>query len=295
MLKSMTGFARSQGQYEDCSWTWEIKSVNGKSLDMRSRFPHGFDSLDMPTRKAVSGAFKRGNFSLGLNLKQSQFSSKLRINQDILGQLGTLLGTLKSNVPDATPPSLDGLLNIKGAVEVEEQEVSEEFRAALEKEILESLSLVITGLAEMRTTEGVQMQVVLQGQLDSILNLCAQAEKLSVFQPEAIKEKLQGQVNELLVAVPPLSEDRLAQEAALLMIKADIREELDRLKAHSETAQELLNSDEPVGRRLDFLCQEFNREANTLCSKSSDVELTNIGMALKATIEQFREQVQNIE
>ncbi len=295
MLKSMTGFARSQGQYEECSWTWEIKSVNGKALDLRCRFPHGFDGLDMPTRKAVSTAFKRGNFSLGLNLKQSQSAGKLRINQDFLNQLGSLMETLKANAPDATPPSLDGLLNIKGAVEIEEVEENEAFRVALEKEILDSLGTALKSLDKMREAEGAQMGKVLQGQLDSIVSLCGEAEKMSVMQPETLKEKLKGQVAELLNSVPPLSEDRLAQEAALLMTKADIREELDRLKAHGETAQELLGSGEPVGRRLDFLCQEFNREANTLCSKSSDVELTRVGMTLKATIEQFREQVQNIE
>jgi len=291
----MTGFARSQGQFEDCSWTWEVKSVNGKALDMRCRFPHGFDSLDMRARKEISERFKRGSFSINLNIKRAGSSGRLTVTREFLDQLPELLSLIKDKAPEATPPSLDGLLGLKGVVEVEESEETEEFRLALEAAVMTSFSEALEGLQTMRATEGGQMEAVLNNQISHIADLTAQAAKTAAMRPEAIRQKLNKQIAELLESSPALSEERLNQETALLITKADIREELDRLTAHVESALELLKSDDPVGRRLDFLCQEFNREANTLCSKSSDVELTNVGLALKATIEQFREQVQNIE
>ena len=295
MLKSMTGFARSQGQYQGCSWTWEVKSVNGKALDMRCRFPHGFDGVEMLTSNEISKQFKRGRFSVNLNMKTSGSSGRLTVNQEFLDQLPTLLTLVKEKAPDATAPSLDGLLGLKGVVEVEEADETEEFRSALESAIVTSLGDAVSGLKTMRETEGGQMEAVLRGQIEHVATLTAKAEKMAALRPEAIRQKLTKQIEELLEASPALSEERLNQETALLISKADIREELDRLIAHVESVRELLQSTEPVGRRLDFLCQEFNREANTLCSKSSDVELTNVGLELKATIEQFREQVQNIE
>ena len=295
MLKSMTGFARSQGQFQDCSWSWEVKSVNSKALDMRCRFPYGFDSLEMLTRKEISKQFKRGSFSVNLNLKMSEGNGRLTVNQEFLDQLPSLLALMKEKAPDAKPPSLDGLLGLKGVIVVEESDETEEFRMGLERAVMASLSEALKGLKSMRETEGGQMETVLTNQIAHISELAGQAEKMAAMRPEALKQKLNKQIEELLESSPALSEERLNQETALLITKADIREELDRLIAHVESARELLKSTDPVGRRLDFLCQEFNREANTLCSKSSDVELTNVGLALKATIEQFREQIQNIE
>ena len=292
MLKSMTGFARSQGQFEDCSWTWEI---NSKALDLRCRFPFGFDSLDMPTRKEISQRFKRGSFSVNLNLKRADSGGKLTVNRDLLDQLPDLLALLKEKAPDATPPSLDGLLALKGVVEVKEPEETEDFRVALEAAIMENFAIAIESLGQMRAGEGEQLYTVLTGLITQIIALTADADKMAALRPEATRQKLTKQITELMDSSLSLSEERLSQEVALLVSKGDIREELDRLVAHVESARTLLDSAEPVGRQLDFLCQEFNREANTLCSKSSDVELTNVGLALKATIEQFREQVQNIE
>ncbi len=294
-LYSMTGFARAEGHGESCSWIWEAKSVNAKGLDVRCRLPMGFEGLEPAVRGAAQERFRRGNLTINLSLTWTRANGSYRINQSVLDEVLAILPDLRGKISDADPPSLDGLLGLRGVIEPIEEELPDEVRAALESAILDDLGAALDSLKTMRGDEGARLAEVLDRQVEAIGELCGKAEELAALQPDAIRERLTEQVAELMEQTPALPEERLAQEAALLMTKADVREELDRLKAHRKAAKELLASDGGIGRKLDFLCQEFNREANTLCAKSSDVELTKVGIDLKTVIEQFREQVQNIE
>ena len=294
-ISSMTGFARAEGRKDSRSWTWEVKSVNARSLDVRCRVPAGFERLEHPARERVKERFRRGNVTLALSVSSSQGEAGYRVNHAVLGELLATLPEIIKQVPDAGPPSVDGLLALKGVMEPVEDDLGDDDREALDAEILADLVSALESLAAMRGDEGSKLAMVLNERLDDIGRLCGEAEKLAEAQPQAIHEKLKAQVQALLDDMPALPEERLAQETALLASKADLREELDRLKAHLEVARGLMIADGGVGRKLDFLCQEFNRETNTLCSKSQDIGLTRIGLDLKATIEQFREQVQNIE
>ena len=294
-ISSMTGFARAEGHEDDFSWTWEVKSVNGKGLDVRCRLPAGFESLDQPVRARTAKRFRRGNISLALTVQGNQVRGSYRVNRAVLDDILSLLPEIRERFPDAGPPHVEGLLALRGVIEPVEDEPSEEARQAAETAVLAGLDEALESLASMRDQEGARLASVLTTHLDGIGRLCAEAEGLAAAQPDAIKERLRVQVAALLDAVPALPEERLAQEAALLMAKADVREELDRLKAHRDAARDLMGGDGAIGRKLDFLCQEFNREANTLCSKSVDLALTRVGIELKAGVEQLREQVQNIE
>lgn len=291
----MTGFARAQGQFGAVSWTWELKSVNARGLDVRCRLPAGHEALDGPAREAATKGLKRGNVSVTLNLTRGSEAPTIRVNEQLLLELARRMHAMQHRFPDFAAPRLDTLFAVKGVVEVVEEEEDDEARDARFSAMLTSLGHAVTGLAEMRLVEGTRLAQVLTGHLDEIARLTAAAEGTASLRPEAARERLQTLVANLLGASPQLSEERLAQEAALLVGKADVREELDRLKAHVGAARDLLAGGGAVGRKLDFLCQELNREANTLCSKSADVELTRLGLDLKAVIEQFREQVQNIE
>jgi len=291
----MTGFAQIEGQLEPCRWTWELKSVNGKGLDIRCRLPQGFEALESVAKKRAQAKFNRGNVSMGLAFNRDQAGGGYRINEAVLSDLLNALPALKDRVGDARPLSLDGLLGLRGVIEPVEEELGSDEREELEAAIMTSLDQALDALSTMREGEGARMALVLGEQLETIDGLSQEAEGLAVMQPDAIRERLQKQVAELLDQSPTLPEERLAQEAAVLMTKADVREELDRLMAHHQAASALLREGGSIGRKLDFLCQEFNREANTLCSKSVDVKLTNVGIELKAVIEQLREQVQNIE
>jgi len=291
----MTGFARTEGRKDTCSWTWEVKSVNAKGLDVRCRLPNGFERLEKPLRDRTSGRFKRGNITVALNTVWNEGEAGFRINHVVLGELLAAMPEIQKQIPDAGMPSIDGLLALRGIIEPVEEDLDEEAREALEAELLDGFDAALEALSGMRDDEGERLSETLTARLDDISRLCDAAEALAVMQPDAIREKLKTQVEALLEDVPAIPEERLAQEAALLMTKADVREELDRLKAHHEAALGLMTGTGAVGRKLDFLCQEFNREANTLCSKSQDTDLTRIGLDLKAAIEQFREQVQNIE
>ena len=294
-VSSMTGFARSEGQKDGCSWTWELKSVNSKGLDVRCRVPAGYENLEKAARDRIAKTFKRGNLSVNLTVRWFKGDAGFRVNPVVLGELLATLPDIRMQLPDAGPPSIDGLLALRGVIEPVEEELTDEARLGLESEILESFDAALAALSAMRNDEGARLTESLDARLDEIAGLSGEAEKLAALQPDTIRERLKTQVEALLEDVPALSEERLAQEAALLMTKADIREELDRLKAHEQAARDLMGNGGAVGRKLDFLCQEFNREANTLCSKCQDVTLTRIGLDLKSSIEQFREQVQNIE
>ncbi len=294
-IASMTGFARSSGSVEDYSWNWEAKSVNGKGLDVRCRLPQGFEEIDVEARNATGKTFKRGNFNLILTVQETTRQSQYQVNQELLDQLVETTNRIRENSDEFDKPSLDGLLAVRGVIEPVSESEDEASRSARKKEVLGGLAEVLAALEKNRAAEGARIAKALFEQLNAIIKLCGQAEKLAALQPDTIREKLHQQVAELLEAVPSLPAERLAQEAAVLMTKADVREELDRLQAHIEAARVLMEEGGVIGRRLDFLCQEFNREANTLCSKAADVELSKVGLELKAVIEQYREQVQNIE
>jgi len=293
----MTGFARSQGRTESgATWVWEARSVNHKGLDLRCRVPSGFEAWETKVRDATTQRFTRGAITVGLVLNGVAEAPAYTLNEPLLNELVRMAQALRARHGEAlAPPSIDGLLAVKGVLEVGEDSPDPEQTQARDTALQDSLEQTLASLSAMRAREGARLEIVLTDQLSRIDALTRQARALAAVQPEAIKARLKAQVAELLGASPALPEDRLAQEAALLATKADVREELDRLGAHVAEARRLLAKGGPVGRRLDFLCQEFNREANTLCSKSCDVELTALGLDLKTVIDQMREQVQNLE
>jgi uncharacterized protein (TIGR00255 family) len=293
----MTGFARREGGDAKVTWSWEIKSVNGRSLDLRCRIPNGYEPLEAVAREAVPKHCARGNVTIALIVGRAEAGPNLRVNRDLLDQLVRLAGELETKTDGKilAPARLDGLLNVKGVLEVAEEEESSAETEARVAAMRKDLQAALKDLTAARRAEGKHLKVAFEAHLQTIEDLTAKASQSAEAQPEALKARLKSLVEELLEAVPALPEDRLAQEAALLAARGDVREELDRLRAHSAAAKELLEGGGTVGRRLDFLCQEFNREANTLCSKASDIELTRIGLDLKSAVEQLREQVQNIE
>ncbi len=253
------------------------------------------DGLEPIARAAVAERLRRGNVTVALTLMRGAKPPKVRINREVLAQLVEVVKELESAV-EAAPPRLDGLLGVRGVVDViEEEDEDEAVRQARLERIAATLAEALEALRGMRIAEGARLAALVRGHLDEIERLRAAAAGCAAAQPDMLRERLRTQVAALLETVPALPEERLAQEAALLIAKGDVREELDRLAAHVAAARDLIAEPGAVGRKLDFLCQEFNREANTLCSKSTDVELTRIGLALKAAIEQLREQVQNIE
>jgi len=293
-LSSMTGFARGQGVAGTYAWAWELKSVNSKGLDLKLRLPPGWDAIEAPVRAKASEALSRGSVFANLTVSRQNAAPAVRVNEPVLA---AVLATLKglSGKVDAAPPTLDGILSLKGVIEVSEAEENEEERATADAAIVAGFVQALKGLAEMRRTEGDALGKILTGRLSEIAGLAARAEATPGRKPEAIKARLSEKIAELLDGSQRFDADRLHQEAMLLATKADIREELDRLAAHVAQAKKLISSGGPIGRKLDFLAQELNRESNTLCSKANDLELTNIGLDLKAVVEQFREQVQNLE
>ena len=296
-IASMTGYARAEGRDASTSWLWEAKSVNGKGLDVRCRLPHGLDGVEIAARDLATRKLKRGNVQLSLNLTAIAQGPGLRVNKEFLEELVALVDELGPSHQNIAPARWDGLLAVKGVLEAAngDEAEAEETRAAREVAIKADLEAVLDSLAAMRLVEGERIKAVLASQLDEIEILADRAGGTAALRPEALRERLRQQVAAVLEAAPSLAEDRIAQEVALIAVKADVREELDRLRAHVAAARDLIAQGGAVGRKLDFLSQEFNREANTLCSKSSDVELTRIGLDMKAVIDQFREQVQNIE
>jgi uncharacterized protein (TIGR00255 family) len=293
-LSSMTGFSRSEGVSGASVWAWEIKSVNSKGLDIKLRLPSGMDSAEPLARQKVAAAISRGSIFASLNVKREAAVSEVRINETVLAQVAEAARLIAERI-DARAPAIDGLLAIRGVIDVVEPEEGEDERQALQSAVLAGLDRALTGLAAMRASEGAALETVLTARLDEIAGLKKDAEDNPARRPEAIKARLAEQVAVLLDSNKAFDPDRLHQEAILLASKADIREELDRLDAHVAAARKLLAEGGPVGRKLDFLSQEFNRETNTLCSKANDLSLTATGLSLKAAVEQFREQVQNLE
>jgi uncharacterized protein (TIGR00255 family) len=293
-LSSMTGFAREQGVSGPYAWAWELKSVNAKGFDLRLRMPQGWDAIDAPVRAKAAEALARGTVYGNLSIERQGVVPTVTINEGVLNAVLGAVEQLKGRI-GAAPPSVEGILGLKGVIEVSEQEVSAEQRTAAETAVVAGFNAALADLVKARRDEGAALARLLTARLDEIATLAGRAEKAPGRQADAIKARLAEQVATLLEASNRFDPERLHQEAVLLASKADIREELDRLAAHVAQAKKLIGDGGPAGRRLDFLSQELNRESNTLCAKSNDVELTNIGLELKSVVEQFREQVQNLE
>ena len=289
----MTGFARVEGALGAWSWAVEARSVNGRNLEARFRGPNGFDALERVVRDGAQARFARGQIQIALQARRAESGGGVRINSELLDQFVRLAEDYGER-PGVDRPRLDGLMAIRGVIEVAEETDTPEVRAAVEAAMGQSILAVLDGLAPSRLAEGTALAPVLAAQVDRIAELVQQAEAEAAAQPAAIRERFERRMAELIADPRPL-EDRILAEAAVMAGKADIREELDRLAAHIDAARALLTGDGAAGRRLDFLIQEFMRETNTLCSKSATVALTALGLELKATIEQFREQIQNVE
>jgi uncharacterized protein (TIGR00255 family) len=293
-LKSMTGFARAEGAHGDTSWSWEARSVNGRNLDLRLRLPTGFEALEARARALCQEKLSRGNCTINLNVKREGRQAEIRLNDAALAQ-ALEVAERAQRLTKLKAPGLDTLLAMRGVVEVVEAEESEEARAALHHALIAGLASVLDQLIAARASEGQRLERVIEKQLAMIGSLVERAANASARQPEAIAARLAEQIARLTEGASSLDPERLHQEALLIAAKADIQEELDRLGAHVAAANELIGSDQPVGRKFEFLAQEFNREANTLCSKASDIEISRIGLDLKTVIDQLREQVQNVE
>ncbi|MDQ3126496.1 MAG: YicC family protein [Pseudomonadota bacterium] len=291
-ISGMTGFGRADGADGDWSWSVEARSVNGRNLEVRFRGPPGFDGLERHAKTAAQGRLSRGQVTLGVQAKRADLGvASLKVNQDILARYLALAKQLAEE--GATPPSADGLLSLRGVLEAPEEVDDPEARAAVEGRMALTIDQALDALKLSRDREGSQLLPVITDFIDRIAALTAQAETEAAAQTDAIRERFTRRMTELTPDAPGL-EDRIFLEAASLATRADVREELDRLTAHVASARTLLQQP-PAGRKLDFLMQEFMREANTLCSKSATTALTGIGLELKAVIEQLREQVQNVE
>jgi uncharacterized protein (TIGR00255 family) len=293
-LSSMTGFARTHGVCGPYAWAWEIKAVNGKGLDLRLRLPAGWDAVESAVRSRAAETLSRGSIQAGLTVERSGAAPAVRVNTAVLEAVLGAARQLSRRI-EAAPPTLDGLLSLKGVLEISDAEECEEEKRSAEAAVIVGFADAIAALAEMRRHEGAVLARVLAARLGEIAALAQRAEFVPGRRPEAVRARLAEQVATLLAQSDRFDPDRLHQEAILIATKADVREELDRLAAHVAQAQLLIEQSGAIGRRLDFLAQELNREANTLCAKANDVELTNIGLELKAAVEQFREQVQNVE
>jgi uncharacterized protein (TIGR00255 family) len=293
-LSSMTGFARSHGASGPYTFDWELKSVNAKGFDLRLRLPPGWDELEAHAKKRAGEVLARGTVYANLNVKRANALAAVRINEDVLASVIKVAGQLAGKL-DAVAPSIDGLLAIKGVIEVVEPEADEEEDEAAKMAAASAFNEALDNLLAMRRREGTTLGQVLSQRMDEIEVLAKKAEASPGRKPEAIRARLAEQVQALLDASDRFDADRLNQEALLIAAKADVREELDRIASHISQTRELIGKGGSIGRRLDFLAQEFHREVNTCCSKSNDLELTNTGLEMKSVIEQFREQVQNLE
>jgi uncharacterized protein (TIGR00255 family) len=294
-LSSMTGFAEGRGAHGNLRWRWELRSVNGRNLDVRLRIPPGYEGLEAGARTLASERFKRGSIQAALTVTMEEGNRGFRIDKETLAEAVNVAKRVAQEA-GLPPARVDGLLSLRGVI-VQEEVVTpdDEERLARNAAMHASLAEALERMAVARADEGAKIEKMLLSQVDEIEARTADARKLAADQPQAFRDKMQAQLDELLGPGSNVPEERLAQEVALLATRADLREELDRLAAHCQEARTLLGAGGPTGRKLDFLSQEFNREANTLCAKSSDIALTREGLALKAVIDQFREQVQNVE
>ncbi|MGH6967269.1 MAG: YicC/YloC family endoribonuclease [Phenylobacterium sp.] len=291
-LSGMTGFGRAEGALGAWSWAVEARSVNGRNLEVRFRGPPGFEGLERAAREGAQARFQRGQLTVGVQAKRAEGAGAVRLN---LEQLERYLAAGAPYVASgqAGPPALDGLLSLKGVIEAADAVEDPDAQAALEAAMAASIAAALDELAAARTEEGRALLGVLGPLVDHIGTLTSKSAALAQGQPAIIKARFEKRLTEL--AGEAATEERILQEAAAMAVKADVQEEIDRLRGHVAAAHDLLAAEGAVGRRLDFLTQEFMREANTLCSKSASGALTSVGLDLKATIEQFREQVQNVE
>jgi uncharacterized protein (TIGR00255 family) len=293
-LSSMTGFARSHGSSGPYAFEWELKSVNAKGFDLRLRLPPGWDDLEASAKKRAAELLSRGTVYANLNVKRTGSVSTVRINEEVLASIVRVAGVLAGKI-DAVAPSIDGLLAIKGVIEIVEPESNEADDEVAKAAAGVAFETALTDLVAMRRREGDTLGQILLQRMDEVERLAKRAEVAPGRRPEAIKVRLAEQIAALLESSDRFDADRLNQEAIMIAARADIREELDRIASHVAQVREMIGKGGPIGRRLDFLAQEFNREVNTCCSKSNDLELTNTGLEMKNVVEQFREQVQNLE
>ena len=293
-MSSMTGFARASGADGASGWSWEVKSVNGRGLDVRCRLPQGLEQLDPAVRGAVAERLRRGNVTVGLRLSQAPEAVALRVNRAWLDELVALAAEYRGT-EGLAPPRLDGMLALRGVIEAAEGPGGEADATNNDAAMLATLDTALAELVRERQAEGAALAAALGERIEEIAALTRRAGALAPARQEALGERLREHVAALVGAGAPLAEERLAAELALLVVKIDVTEEIDRLQSHCASAARHLEEEGAVGRKLDFLAQELNREANTLCSKASDAALTEVGLALKAAIDQFREQAQNVE
>lgn len=294
MLMSMTGFARATGETQDLRWSCEAKSLNGRGLDIRCRLASNFESLEAAVRALAQERFQRGTLHINLSVDWISGGAEVRLNRSVLEQVLKIAQELE-HLPGVTSARLDGLLALKGVLDIGEPSPNEAALASRDAAILQGIALALDRLKSARKDEGAHLMSAIEGHVARIAALAAEARHLAAGFAGMIRVRIKEQIAQLLDASPALDPQRLHQEAALIGARGDITEELDRLDAHVSQARALLASKEPAGRKLEFLSQEFNREANTLCSKSNSVELTRVGLDLKAVIDQFREQIQNVE
>ncbi len=290
----MTGFARTAGSWENYHWTWEIKSVNGRALDVRCRVPSGYDGVEQMARKAMKAAIARGAVNINLQLSRDTEGVNFKVNQKMLDALVEVATqtAMNNHLPQ---PGLDALMTVRDVIQYVEPEEDDATIKARDAALSASFEETLSAFKSARDVEGAALQTVLAELLDEIERLVKQADSLATEMPELIRQRYMDKVNALLSDNNAIDPERIAQEVVLLATKADIKEEIDRLYAHIEAGRTHMKADGQIGRKLDFLTQEFNREANTLCSKASDIRLTDVGLSLKTAIDQFREQVQNIE
>jgi uncharacterized protein (TIGR00255 family) len=293
-LSSMTGFARAEGQWGADRFVWELRSVNARGLDVRCRLPAGYEALEPDVRAAVSAQLTRGSVNLSLNVTSDVSKLSVSLNRAALEELMTAAASATKDL-GVDPPKVDAFLAVRGVVDVSEPTLGEDDREARAKAVLDGLKSAIASLLAARQQEGGHLTAMLSEHIDRLESLVKAARDSAASQPEALRTRLERQISEILSASKGLDETRLTQEVALLATKADVREELDRLAAHIAAARDLLKQGGVVGRKFDFLTQEFGREANTLCAKAAEIELTRIGLEMKSVIDQIREQIQNVE
>jgi len=296
VLESMTGYASLKGEGQGHSWTWDLRSVNAKGLDLRLRVPDWIEGLEPAVRGALSKGMARGSVNLSLRVNRDDETGALAVNAAQLEAVLSALQAVEERAMDKgislAPSKASDLLSQRGVME---QAVEETDSKALLAAITAQLPELIASFKDMRAKEGQALEAVLADQLEQVSDLTQQAAEAAEARREEAADTLKANLARVLENADGLDESRLAQELAVLAVKSDVMEELDRLRAHVQAAKELLAQGSPVGRKLDFLMQEFNREANTLCSKAQSVDLTRIGLDLKAVIDQMREQVQNVE
>lgn len=291
MIRGMTGFGRAQGQAAWGAWAWEVRSVNGKAVDLRTNLPPGCEAVDFEARRRVKDRFQRGSFQLQLRIDFAKDASATSIDTRELARLARLSRNWAS--ARVASASFNGLINTNGVIRGASR-MNSSVDEGIVKDLLAGLDQALDVLAAARAKEGEGLSALFGRMMDDTEALVAKAGEQATGQPDLVRERLRGRLAEM-GKDPAIDQDRIAQEIMLMASRADVREELDRLAAHVEMARGILKAGEAAGRKLDFLCQELNREANTLCSKSASLELTNTGLALKSLIDQFREQVQNVE